>query len=130
MPACIKLLGDIERCVVYGTPCQKEYKLLEEADQRFIAEQIASNTKDKGSSEQSATAALISSGYVYGGDSLYKQHVHMRRFKKKQLKTRYFAMADQMLYCYNVSPAENTASQIVCSMPLEGAIIQDTEKPK
>jgi len=141
---CIKLLGNIERCVVYGTPrvhdlqrlfeegkiSLKEYELLGEADRRFIAEQIASNTKDKGGSEQSAAAALISGGYVYGGDLLYKRHVRTGRFKKKQWKTRYFAVADRMLYCYNVSPADNAASRIVRSMPLEGAIIQDTEKPK
>eukprot|EP00559_Dactyliosolen_fragilissimus_P007795 CAMPEP_0184861306 /NCGR_PEP_ID=MMETSP0580-20130426/6013_1 /TAXON_ID=1118495 /ORGANISM="Dactyliosolen fragilissimus" /LENGTH=955 /DNA_ID=CAMNT_0027358735 /DNA_START=40 /DNA_END=2907 /DNA_ORIENTATION=- len=132
---CIKLLCNIERCVVYGTPrrhelqrlyeknqiSMDEYLILEQSDARFNAAQIADNVRD--SVIDSKTGLLIDTK-ITGGELLYKRHVRTSRCKTKPWKTRYFAVHERMLYCYNRRPTEG--GRLVRAMPLEGAKIHKT----
>ncbi len=123
---CIKLLGNIERCVVYGTPrkhelqrlyekgqiTKSEYEIMEQADRRFNAEQLTNTQKQ-----------LLKAG-TFGGDLLYKRLVRTSRCSRKMWKTRYFAVSERMLYCYNVHPSQG--GRLIRAMPLEGAVIMET----
>jgi len=128
---CVKLLANIERCVVYGTPrthelqrlyekgqiTKDEYELLEQADRRYNATQLT---------DKRITDRLIDTAKkgVFGGDLLYKRHYRTSSCKRKPWKTRYFAVSERMLYCYNVHPS--LGGRLVRAMPLEGALIQET----
>lgn len=125
---CVKLLGNIERCVVYGSPrthelqrlyekgqiTKEEYEILEQADRKYNAAQLISRPnlgEDAGRNP-------------FGGDLLYKRHVRTTRCSRKPWKTRYFAVSERMLYCYNIHPANG--GRLIRAMPLEGARIMIT----
>lgn len=118
---CIKLLNNIERCVVYGRPrslelqrlyekgkiSKKEYEVLEQADRRYNAFQLTSaETQDD-------------SLHEFGGPLLYKRSIRRSCLKRKPWKERYFTIEDRMLHCY-----KNQGGTLVRSMPLEGAIVE------
>jgi len=122
---CIKLLTNMERCVVYHKPrsfdlqrlyekgkiTKQELQTLEHADRRFNALQITGETIESD---------------VFGGELLYKRTVRTACYKSKGWKTRYFAIAERMLNCYNVK-----GGQLIRSMPLEGAsVLENAENPK
>jgi phosphatidylinositol 4-kinase len=123
---CVKLLLNIERCVVYGTPrkhelqrlyekgqiTKKEYETMEQADRRFNAEQLSTTQKE-----------LLKAG-TFGGNLLYKRLVRTSCCSQKNWKTRYFAVSERMLFCYNVPPA--SGGRLIRAMPLEGAAIMET----
>jgi len=123
---CVKLLSNIERCVVYGTPrthelqrlyekgqiSKEEYELLEQADRRYNATQLT--TSATGSAKKG----------IFGGNLLYKRHIRTSRCKTKGWKTRYFAVSERMLYCYNMKPS--VGGRLVRAMPLAGALITET----
>lgn len=123
---CVKLLENIERCVVYGTPrkhefqrlyekgliTKEEYDTMEQADRRYNADQLTRSKK-----------FLLQSG-SFGGYLLYKRLVRTSRCRRKLWKSRYFVISEKMLYCYNVQPSEG--GSLVRAMPLEGAVIIET----
>lgn len=123
---CVKLLLNIERCVVYGTPrkhelqrlyekgqiTKKEYETMEQADRRFNAEQLSTTQKK-----------LLQAG-TFGGSLLYKRLVRTSCCSQKNWKTRYFAVSERMLFCYNVPPS--SGGRLIRAMPLEGAVITET----
>lgn len=129
---CVKLLGNIERCVVYGSPqaqklkklfdegkvSREEYEMLEEADRRFKAEEITS---------RSAASESDKAG-GFGGVLWYKRHVRTAAYKRKPWKTRYFLVSERMLYCYNVPPSQG--GHLCRAMPLEGAEVMPSESTK
>ena len=120
---CVKLLTNIERCVVYRTPRSQELQRLyekgkitkaemvslEQADRRFTAMQITAGTPDKAFEDRE----------IFGGTLKYKRAVRTSRFKFKRWKTRYFAIEERMLNCYNTE-----GGTLIRSMPLEGATVQ------
>lgn len=117
---CIKLLTNMERCVVYRKPrsaelqqlyekgkiTKQELQTMEHADRRFQALQI---TGTDGEAEES-----------FGGNLLYKRAVRTACYKPKPWKTRYFGIQEHMLNCYN-----SEGGRLVRSMPLEGAEIKE-----
>lgn len=117
---CIKLLTNMERCVVYrkarsaelqhlyekGKITKHELQTLEHAERRFQALQI---TGTDGEHEE-----------AFGGNLLYKRAVRTACYKAKPWKTRYFAVQEHMLNCYS-----NQGGRLVRSMPLEGAEIKE-----
>jgi phosphatidylinositol 4-kinase len=126
---CVKLLGNIERCVVYGRPrsmelqrlyekgniTKREYDILEHADRRFNAFQI---TGDRDEQADGEFASL-------GGALLYKRKVRKSALKFKGWKTRYFVIEQVMLNCYN-----QKGKTLVRSMPLEGATVTSLSSAK
>jgi len=128
---CVKLLANIERCVVYGTPrthelqrlyekgqiTKDEYDLLEQADRTYNAAQLTN---------ERITDTLIDTAKkgLFGGALLYKRLFRTSRCKRKPWKTRYFAVSERMLYCYNEEPS--LGGRLVRAMPLEGAMIMKT----
>eukprot|EP00980_Cylindrotheca_fusiformis_P029020 scaffold22696_cov118-Cylindrotheca_fusiformis.AAC.14 len=118
---CIKLLTNIERCVVYkkqrspelqrlyekGKITKQEMQIMEHADRRFNALQITGENSE---------------GESFGGTLLYKRKVRRACYKAKGWKSRYFAIEERMLNCYS---SENGG--LVRSMPLEGAIIEEVK---
>mmetsp|Transcript_15919 Transcript_15919/g.30023 ORF Transcript_15919/g.30023 Transcript_15919/m.30023 type:complete len:917 (+) Transcript_15919:72-2822(+) len=123
---CVKLLLNIERCVVYGTPrkhelqrlyekgqiTKLEYDTMEQADRRFNAEQLTN-----------AQRQLLQAG-TFGGNLLYKRLVRTSCCSQKNWKTRYFAVSERMLFCYNVHPSQG--GRLIRAMPLDGADITET----
>lgn len=117
---CVKLLTNIERCVVYRRPRSQELQRLyekgnitkaemhslEQADRRFTAMQITAPDAD-------------GAGEIFGGTLKYKRAVRTSLFKFKRWKTRYFAIEERMLNCYN-----HEDGKLIRSMPLEGATVQ------
>lgn len=124
---CIKLLTNIERVVVYRRPRSQELQqlyekgsitkaemdTLERADRRFTAMQITSpeNKNDEGEN--------------FGGNLMYKRAVRSSCFKFKRWKTRYFAIEERMLNCYNTE-----GGTLRRSMPIDGATVELMEKTK
>lgn len=116
---CVKLLSNIERCVVYGRPrsielqrlyekgkiTKQEYEIMEHADRRFNAIEIINANKDGDDDSR-----------YYGGDLLYKRKLRNGYCKPKPWKTRYFCIESRMLNCYN-----QKGGSLLRSMPLEGA---------
>lgn len=124
---CVKLLTNMERCVVYRKPrsmelhrlyekgkiTKEELQILEQADRRFNALQITGAIEDT---------------ETFGGLLLYKRTVRTACYKTKPWKTRYFSVEERMFNCYN-----SKGGRLVRSMPLEGAtveIIKDHPKYK
>jgi hypothetical protein len=117
---CVKLLTNIERCVVYRRPRSKELQRLyekgninkaemhslEQADRRFTAMQITAPDADDNKE-------------IFGGTLKYKRAVRTSRFKFKRWKIRHFAIEERMLNCYNTE-----GGTLVRSMPLEGATVR------
>jgi hypothetical protein len=115
---CIKLLTNMERCVVYRKPrsqelqrlyekgkiTKQEYQILEHADRRFNAIEVTAAEED-------------SEGF--GGILLYKRTVRTACYKAKPWKKRYFCIEARMFNCYN-----QKGGKLVRSMPLEGAQIE------
>mmetsp|Transcript_3576 Transcript_3576/g.8610 ORF Transcript_3576/g.8610 Transcript_3576/m.8610 type:complete len:1175 (-) Transcript_3576:71-3595(-) len=118
---CVKLLTNIERCVVYRTARSRELQRLyekglvtktemhsmEQADRRFTAMEITQVAPVKDDYE------------VFGGTLMYKRAVRTSCFKFKRWKRRYFAIEERMLNCYNTE-----GGTLVRSMPLDGATVQ------
>jgi phosphatidylinositol 4-kinase len=116
---CLKLLNNLERCVVYGKPrshelqrlyekgkiTKKEYETLEQADRRFNAFQITAAENDN-------------SHESFGGVLLYKARVRTSSLTRKNWKLRYFSVEERVLHCYT-----NKGGQLCRSMPLEGATV-------
>lgn len=118
---CVKLLSNIERCVVFGTPrasellklyekgdiSKHEFELLNLADRRFNADQL--------------TKVNVSGGdrQLIAGWLLYKRRVRKSSCRRKSWKSRYFTASDRMLYCYRDSP--DNGGELIRSMPLDGA---------
>mmetsp|Transcript_20823 Transcript_20823/g.60616 ORF Transcript_20823/g.60616 Transcript_20823/m.60616 type:complete len:1047 (-) Transcript_20823:479-3619(-) len=137
---CVKLLSNIERCVVYGTPrthelqrlyemgkiSKNEYELMEHADRRFNAAQIIGRGQDENRGTDGALG--VNGSGAFGGDLLYKRKVRSAMYKRKQWKTRYFAVMERMLYCFNVHP--NKGGTLRRAMPLEGADIGEPSEHK
>jgi phosphatidylinositol 4-kinase len=123
---CVRLLLNIERCVVYGTPrkhelqrlyekgqiTKLEYDTMEQADRRFNAEQLTN-----------AQRQLLEAG-TFGGNLLYKRLVRTSCCSQKNWKTRYFSVSERMLFCYNVHPSQG--GRLIRAMPLDGAEIMET----
>ena len=117
---CIKLLKNMERCVVYRQPrsaelqalyekgkiTKLEMQQLEQADRRFQAFQIAGMDSEGGKEN-------------FGGNLLYKRAFRTACYKPKPWKARYFAIEENMLNCYN-----SQGGRLVRSMPLEGAEVK------
>lgn len=136
---CIKILSNIERCVVYGTPhrhelqrlyekgqiSKQEYEILEHADTRFNAAQIADNLKY---SVIDVKTGLFMDTQITGGNLLYKRQLRSSRCKTKRWKSRYFAVHERMLHCYNHHPSGG--GRLIRAMPLEGATIYKTSVEK
>lgn len=140
---CVKLLGNIERCVVYGKPrshelqrlyemgkiSKQEYELMEQADRRFIAAQIvATGTGKNASSHKSSDGQADDDDdgrAAFGGNLMYKRRVRSAAYKPKPWKTRYFEISDRMLYCYNTK-----GGKLVRAMPLAGAEVDTKEMGK
>merc|ERR1719162_2890474 len=124
---CIKLLTNIERVVVYRRPRSQELQqlyekgsitkaemdTLERADRRFTAMQITSPEKQNDEGEH------------FGGNLMYKRAVRSSCFKFKRWKTRYFAIEERMLNCYNTE-----GGTLRRSMPIDGATVELIEKTK
>jgi len=140
---CVKLLGNIERCVVYGKPrthelqrmyemgkiSKQEYELMEQADRRFIAAQIVATGKNTTTSSDRSDESTGLGGdgvrSTFGGNLMYKRKVRSAAYKPKPWKTRYFEISDRMLYCYNVK-----GGKLVRAMPLAGAEIREADEAK
>ena len=117
---CIKLLTNIERCVVYRRPrsaelqalyekgkiTKAELQIMEHADRRFNALQITGNDDND-------------AGEKFGGTLRYKRTVRTACYKPKPWKNRYCVIEDRMLNCFN-----SKGGRMVRSMPLEGAAIE------
>eukprot|EP00934_Nitzschia_sp_Nitz4_P000571 Nitzschia sp. Nitz4//scaffold139_size61406//2322//5362//NITZ4_006445-RA/size61406-processed-gene-0.48-mRNA-1//1//CDS//3329535807//571//frame0 len=113
---CIKLLTNMERCVVYkdnrsvelqrlyemGKITKQELQTLEQAERRFQALQMAGMDGEIGE--------------TFGGNLLYKRQLRTACYKQKLWKSRYFAIEENMLNCYS-----SEGGRLVRSMPLEGA---------
>lgn len=122
---CIKLLTNMERCVVYRKPrsvelqrlyekgkiSKQELQILEDADRRFNALEVTGNASE----EEEA----------FGGNLLYKRIVRTACYKAKPWKTRYFAIEERMLNCYS-----SKGGRLVRSMPLEGAKVEEIKDHK
>jgi phosphatidylinositol 4-kinase len=115
---CIKLLTNIERCVVYkyvrspelqrlyekGKITKQEIEIMEQADRRFNALKITGENDE---------------GEAFGGTLLYKRKVRTACYKAKGWKSRYFSIEERMLNCYSFK-----GGRLVRSMPLEGAVVE------
>ena len=123
---CVKLLTNIERCVVYRRPRSQELQRLyekgnitkaemhnmEQADRRFTAMQISN---EEGEEEKE----------IFNGTLKYKRAVRTGMFKFKRWKTRHFAIEERMLNCYNYE-----GGKLVRSIPLEGATVEHVKHTK
>jgi hypothetical protein len=121
---CIKLLTNMERCVVYRKPrsqelqrlyekgkiTKQEFQIMEHADRRFNAIEVTAADED-------------SEGF--GGVLLYKRTARTACYKAKPWKKRYFCIEARMFNCYN-----SKGGKLVRSMPLEGAKIEKRDHPK
>ncbi len=127
---CVKLLRNIEQCIVYGSPrthelqqlyedneiSKDEYDMLLEADKKFQAAQITSSKGETPLQNLTLTRR-------FNGTLLYKRQKRMASYKPKPWKPRYFLLSDRMLYCYN-----RKGGTLNRAMPLEGATIKVLNK--
>lgn len=130
---CVKLLSNIERCVVYGTPrtqelqkmyetgqiSKEEYEILELSDRKFNATQIMESKAVQFDNGKMNVEEGLSNINFRGNYLLYKRRIRKSPVRRKQWKTRYFKVSDRMLQCYNLDP--ESGGQLVRAMPLEGA---------
>lgn len=151
---CIKLLTNLERCVVYGRPrsqqlqrlyehgkiTKQELHIMESADRRFHALQLTSgSTRDEGGRSGSSRPALPMSpsqadlnkpdmmSSTFGGMLGYKRQVRLGTFRSKGWKQRYFVIEEQMLNCYRSQDDGIHHRALVRAMPLDGATVMDDE---
>lgn len=135
---CVKLLSNIERCVVYGKPRthelqrlyemgkinKTEYELMEQADRRFIADQIVATGKNGKDGPQLGDIGGENI-HTFGGNLMYKRKVRSAAYKAKPWKTRYFEISERMLYCFNTK-----GGKLVRAMPLAGAEVASKKDSK
>eukprot|EP00797_Seminavis_robusta_P033699 Sro78_g042320.1 Phosphatidylinositol 4-kinase beta (981) ;mRNA; r:25167-28488 len=150
---CIKLLTNLERCVVYGRPrsqqlqrlyeqgkiTKQELHIMENADRRFHALQLTSGSvrDDSGGTGSSRPMMPVSPSMAdvnKGGDNstfasflMYKRPVRLGAFRSKGWKKRYFVIEEQMLNCYRSQEDGVHHRNLVRAMPLDGASITDDE---
>lgn len=152
---CIKLLANLERCVVYGRPrsqqlqrlyehgkiSKQELHIMENADRRFHALQLTSEsmTSEAGGGGGSSRPMLPTTpsqadlnnpgamSSTLGGMLWYKRPVRLGRFRSKGWKQRYFVIEEQMLNCYRSQDDGVHHRGLVRAMPLDGAVITDGE---
>ena len=124
---CVKLLTNIERCVVYRKPRSQELQRLYEKGKITKAEMHSLEQADRRFTAMQITAApnADDTKEIFGGTLKYKRAVRTSRFKFKRWKTRYFAIEERMLNCYNTKDGI-----LIRSMPLEGATAQPFTKTK
>lgn len=129
---CVKLLRNLERCVVYGAPRthelqqlfdegkinQDEYEQLELADRQFNAENVLESVTLQFDED---VDKKLNGGDSRGGYLLYKRRVRKSHFSRKQWKMRYFKVNDRVLHCYNYDP--RVGGKLIRAMPLEGATV-------
>jgi phosphatidylinositol 4-kinase A len=116
---CIKLITNIERCVVYRRPRSQELQRLYEKGKITKTEMQNLELADRRFNAMQITANDPPSNDVFGGNLMYKRAVRMACYKAKPWRTRYFAIEERMLNCYN-----HEGGQLKRSMPLEGAMVE------
>ena len=121
---CVKLLTNIERCVVYFRPRSKELQRLYEKGNITLAEMHSLEQADRRFTAMQITAP-DEEDEIFGGTLKYKRAVRTSYFKFKRWKVRYFAIEERMLNCYN-----REGGKLIRSMPLEGATVQAVTKTK
>lgn len=152
---CIKLLTNLERCVVYGRPrsqqlqrlyehgkiSKQELHVMENADRRFNALQLTSgSTREESTgpgssrpmlpmspSSSDLNKELIAGVSVFGGNLMYKRNVRLGACRSKGWKKRYFVIEEQMLNCYRSQDDGMHHKNLVRAMPLDGAQLIDNE---
>ena len=136
---CVKLLSNVERCVVYGTPStqeiqkmyesgqisKEEYDQLELSDRYFNTAKIMESTTVQFDTAKVNLEEGLSDIDFRGSYLLYKRRIRKSPVRRKQWKTRYFQVMDRMLQCYNLDPGRG--GQLVRAMPLEGAKVSPVE---
>jgi phosphatidylinositol 4-kinase len=103
---------ELQRLYEKGQITKQEYDTMEQADRMFNASQLSNAQKE-----------LLEAG-TFGGNLLYKRLVRTSCCSQKGWKTRYFAVSERMLFCYNVHPSEG--GRLIRAMPLDGAVIMET----
>mmetsp|Transcript_6258 Transcript_6258/g.15485 ORF Transcript_6258/g.15485 Transcript_6258/m.15485 type:complete len:1206 (-) Transcript_6258:200-3817(-) len=121
---CVKLLTNIERCVVYFRPQSQELQRLYEKGKITLAEMHSLEQADRRFTAMQITAPHEEDA-VFGGTLKYKRAVRTSYFKFKRWKVRYFAIEERMLNCYN-----HEGGKLIRSMPLEGATVQAMTQTK
>jgi phosphatidylinositol 4-kinase len=116
---CIKLLTNIERCVVYRRPRSQELQRLYEQGKITKTEMQTLEFADRRFNAMQITALDPPTDINFGGKLLYKRAVRTACYKAKPWKARYFAVEEGMLNCYNYEGGE-----LKRSMPLEGAKVE------
>jgi phosphatidylinositol 4-kinase A len=122
---CIKLLSNIERCVVYRRPRSQELQRLYEKGKISKAEMHQLEQADRRFNAMQITQADPPSSVSFGGQLMYKRTQRTACYKAKPWKTRYFAIEERMLNCYNTEHGI-----LKRSMPLEGADIEPIKDGK
>jgi phosphatidylinositol 4-kinase len=117
---CIKLLTNMERCVVYRKPRTVELQRLYEKGKISKQELQTLEHADRRFNALEATGETPEGEEAFGGMLLYKRTVRTACYKSKPWKTRYFAIEERMLNCYN-----SQGGRLVRSMPLEGARVEE-----
>mmetsp|Transcript_21145 Transcript_21145/g.24340 ORF Transcript_21145/g.24340 Transcript_21145/m.24340 type:complete len:896 (-) Transcript_21145:582-3269(-) len=135
---CVKLLTNMERCVVYGSQrghelqklfesgsiSKEEFNQMQLADRKFNAAQILNSCgegRDYGLGLLGKEISLLDK-HPCGGWLLYKRNNRRAAYKRKTWKRRYFVASDRMFYCYVNQPHQGH-STLRRAMPLEGAKI-------
>jgi phosphatidylinositol 4-kinase B len=143
---CIKLLQNMERCVVYGTPraselrklyemgeiSREEFEAMELADRRFNAFQIVDSPSQNVTERQLDLVDNITLGsgsdieFSQGNSGwlLYKRGKR-RKYRRKPWKRRFFVVAERMLFCY-----DRPNGTLRRAMPLESAIVNRPKDSK
>ncbi|KAL3894431.1 MAG: hypothetical protein SGARI_007745, partial [Bacillariaceae sp.] len=122
---CIKLLTNIERCVVYRRPRSKELQQLYEKGKITKGEMQQMEHADRRFNAMQITQLEPPSTMHFGGELMYKRATRTACYKAKPWKTRYFAIEERMLNCYNTK-----GGTLKRSMPLEGAEIEELDGGK
>ncbi|KAG7370685.1 phosphatidylinositol 3- and 4-kinase [Nitzschia inconspicua] len=122
---CIKLLTNIERCVVYRRPRSQELQRLYEKGKISKAEMHQLEQADRRFNAMQITQLDPPSSIHFGGKLMYKRAQRTACYKAKPWKTRYFAIEERMLNCYN-----SEGGTLKRSMPLDGAFIEQIKDGK
>jgi len=131
----VKLLCNMDRCVVYGTPqtnklrslyddkkiSETEYQMLELADRKFQAAQITSRNSSENLLELGETTDTVPKGWL-----LFKRTKRINSCRTKRWKHRFFSISDKMIFCHR----NLTQDQLLRSMPLEGAKLIEKKNGK
>ncbi len=122
---CIKLLTNIERCVVYRRPRSQELQHLYERGKISKAEMQTLEYADRRFNAMQITQQDPPSEVNFSGELMYKKAVRTACYKAKPWKTRYFTIEERMLNCYS-----SKGGTLKRSMPLEGAVIEEIKDSK